>query len=103
MKVVNIVPVEMFESAKMKMFAADDWSLQRLYEEVKVVDHDIEYGEGHNEVDSDIDRQRRSMRASDTFKVEEEEQEEEEDVQDPQGEHAQQYIPQDNLLHDLGL
>ena len=56
MKVVNIVPVEMFESAKMKMFAADDWSLQRLCEEVKVVDHDIEYEEGHTEVDSDIDR-----------------------------------------------
>jgi len=46
MKVVNIVPVKMLENAKTKMIAAVDWSLQRWYEEGKVVAEDMEEEEG---------------------------------------------------------
>ena len=97
MKVVNIVPEEMLKNAKTKMIAAIDWSLQRWYEEGKVHDQDMEEEEGHNEVDSNIER-KRSKRANDTY---EEEDEDKEDVLDPQGQHDQPSTSEDNLIFDL--
>jgi len=75
MKVVNIVPVAIAENAKVKMFAALDWSIQRWYEEGRGSDDNIEEGDGDNEVESDIDRPE-----NETY--EEEEEDDDDDVWD---------------------
>lgn len=46
----------------------------------KISAHDMEKEEGHIKVDSDIERERRSKCANDTY-------EEEDNVLDPQGQH----------------
>ena len=60
MKVINIVPEDIVESAKEKMFAAVDWSLQRWYEEGRESDDNTDEGDGDNEVESDVDHERRT-------------------------------------------
>ena len=59
----------------------------------------MEEKEGHIEVDSNIEREKRSKRANDSY--EEEEEEEDDDVLDPQGQHDQPSTPQDNSIFDL--
>ena len=42
MKVVNVVPIEMFDLARAKMVSALDWSLQRWIEEGNVKSEEFE-------------------------------------------------------------
>lgn len=79
MRVVNIVPEDVVDNAKAKMFAAADWSLQRWYEEGRESDSNNDEGEGDNDMDSDVERERANRAADNTY---EEEEEEEEDVSD---------------------
>jgi hypothetical protein len=82
MKVVNIVPEDTAEHAKEQVFAAVDWSLQRWYEEGRELEDDVEEGDGNNDVEDDIARERGRRLANVTIQEEEEEEEDEDDDED---------------------
>jgi hypothetical protein len=81
MKVVNIVPMDLVDTAKDKMFVAIDWSLQRWNEEGRHSDDNIEEGDGDDELEEDIDREMEAgvPDEEDTYDEEEDEEEDDED------------------------
>ena len=110
MKVVNIVPLDVLDTARDKMLAAADWSMQRWSEEGKASDDDIEDDDVGHEVDSDIDREMRSKRVNDTYQVDSEEEEEDdvnaghehEEVHDEEEEDDEAHTPPHEPLVELG-
>ena len=106
MKVVNIVPEDVANTAKEKVFSAVDWSLQRWNEEGRESDDDDEEGAGENDVEDDIVIQRGRRLASNTNEEEEEEDDEDDDEDEledepPMDDEEEEEDREDDLHHPL--
>ena len=77
------------------MFAAVDWSLQRWYEEGRESDDNTDEGDGNNEVESDVDPERRTKCANAIYEEEEEEDEDDEEEEEEEKD-VGDFGPKDN-------